>query len=56
MSLEPRNTRQRLLAAGTNVHHVLAVRNAEGNEATAQQKAPGNMTKHTYTEKILSYA
>ena len=54
-SLEPRNTRQHVLAVGTNVHHVLAARNAERNEATAQQNAPANITRRACSENMLSY-
>ena len=38
--LESGNTRERLIAAGADVHHVLAVRDAERNETATQQHAP----------------
>jgi len=38
--------RQRVFAVGTNVYHVLAVRDAERNEATSEQHAPANVIKH----------
>jgi len=54
-SHESRNTSQCLLAAGTNVYHVLAVGNAKGNEATSQTNDPANITKHAYSKNHVMY-
>jgi len=49
VSLESGDTRQCLLAAGTIMYYILAVSNAEGNEATSQQEAPENITTECYS-------
>jgi len=47
--LESGDTRQRLLAVGTIMYHILAVRDAERNEATSQQQEPANIARHSFS-------
>jgi len=54
-SSESWNMCQLIPAVGTNVYHVLAVRDAERNEATSEQNDPENIIKHTCSFSHIMY-